>query len=147
MTGARRRATRAPGRRRAAGFTLVSAIFLMVVLVVLAVSLLSLATVQHITSAQMLQSVRAQYAARAGVEWAFARAALPGGCVTTPPFALGGTLSAFTVSVTCTRTDHAVGAAIPQAYYRVDVIAEGGAYGTPDFVRRQAQSKLLGPVP
>lgn len=133
------------GPRRAAGFTLVSAIFLMVVLVVLAVSLVSLGTVQHITSAQMLQSVRANYAARAGVEWAIAQANTPAGCVTGPAFTLGGALSAFTVSVTCTRTDHPVGAGTPQAYYLVESLAVGGSYGTPDFVRRHAQAKVLGP--
>jgi len=131
---------------RSRGFTLVSAIFLMVVLVVLAVSLVSLGTVQHMTSAQLLQSVRANYAARAGVEWAIARAGA-GGCVTGPAFGLGGALSSFSVSVACTRTDHAVGAATPQAYYVVDVVAESGPYGSPDFVRRQAQAKVLGPIP
>jgi MSHA biogenesis protein MshP len=134
-------------QRRAAGFTLVSAIFLMVVLAVLAVSLVSLGTVQHITSAQMLQSVRANYAARAGVEWAIATAKTPGGCVSGPAFTPGGALGAFTVTVTCTRTDHAVGAATPQAYYLVDVLAVGGTYGTPDFVRRHAEAKVLGPIP
>jgi MSHA biogenesis protein MshP len=130
--------------RLGAGFTLVSAIFLVVVLAVMAVSLVSLATVQHITSAQMLQAVRANYAARAGVEWAIARA--NAGCVTGPAFTLGGTLSDFSVTVTCTRTDHPVGTATPQAYYLVEVVAEAGGNGTPDFVRRQAQAKILGPV-
>lgn len=131
---------------RARGFTLVSAIFLMVVLVVLAASLVTLGSVQHTTSAQMLQTVRAHYAARAGIEWAIGTAGATG-CVSAPPFALGGALSGFSVTVTCTRTDHPIGAATPQAYYRVDVLAVGGAYGTPDFVRRQAQAKVLGPVP
>ena len=134
-------------RARSRGFTLVSAIFLMVVLVVLGVSLVSLGTVQHMTSAQMLQSVRANYAARAGLEWAIAQANTPAGCVTGPAFTLGGALSSFSVAVTCTRTDHAVGAAAPQAYYIVEVVATGGTYGTPDFVRRQAQGKVLGPIP
>jgi MSHA biogenesis protein MshP len=135
-----------PLPRLGAGFTLVSAIFLMVVLAVLAVSLVSLATVQHITSAQMLQAVRANYAARAGVEWAIAKAIEPAGCVTGPAFTLGGALSAFSVAVTCTRTDHPVGTATPQAYYLVEVVAQAGGYGTPDFVRRQAQAKVLGEV-
>lgn len=137
---------RPPGPGRLGGFTLVSAIFLMVVLVVLAASLVSLGTVQHTTSAQMLQSLRAHYATRAGIEWAIARAGTTG-CVTGPGFTLGGALGVFTVTVTCTRSDHAVGMATPQAYYLVDVLAVGGAYGTPDFVQRHAEAKVLGPIP
>lgn len=126
------------------GFTLVSAIFLMVVLVVLGVSMMTLSAVQHTTSAQTIQSVRAHYAARAGVEWAFATTASH--CATGPhTFALAGSLSTFTVSVTCTRTDHSLGGAVPQAYYSVDVTAQSGVYGSPDFVQRRAQAKVAGP--
>ncbi|HUR40502.1 MAG TPA: hypothetical protein VM240_04970 [Verrucomicrobiae bacterium] len=132
-----------PLPRLGAGFTLVSAIFLMVVLVALGASMMTLSTVQHTTSAQMIQSVRANYAARAGVEWAFATTA--GGCATGPhTLALAGSLSTFTVSVTCTRTDHDLGGT-SHAYYTVDVTAQSGNYGSPDFVQRRVQSKLINP--
>jgi MSHA biogenesis protein MshP len=133
--------------RAAAGFTLVSAIFLMVVLAVLAVSLVSLSSVQHATTAQMLQTMRAVYAARAGVEWAVRQAQTVAGCPVGPtPIALGGALNGFAVSVTCTRTEHTL-AAGSQPYYVVDVTATGGAYGGPDYVSRRVQTKVLGPEP
>ena len=131
---------------RVRGFTLVSAIFLMVVLVILGVSLVSMTTVQHTTSAQLLQTVRASYATRAGVEWAVAAAGVAGCPAGPTTLAPGGALSGFTISLTCTRTDHDLPTGL-QPYYVVDVTAQSGAYGSPDYVLRRAQSKLLGPVP
>ena len=140
-------------RPSSAGFTLVSAIFLMVVLVVLGVSLVTMSSVSSTTNAQQLQTVRASYAARAGIEWAVKLAATPGGCsgTTSPLTGLGGTLNRFTVSVTCTYTQHQVPTGVNgttiQKYYVVDVSASSGNYGGPDFVLRKAQVKLLGPAP
>jgi MSHA biogenesis protein MshP len=138
--------------RQQAGFTLVSAIFLMVVLVVLGVSLVTISSVAHTTTAQQLQSVRAHYAVRAGIEWAAARAAT--GCPPGPTtFSPGGTLSGFTVSVSCTQTSHplptvTVALARPtQLYYVADITATAGAYGGTDYVLRKGQTKILGPVP
>lgn len=131
----------------ARGFTLVSAIFLMVVLAILGVSLVTLASVQHTTSAQALQSARAQHAVRAGIEWAVARAmVVPAGCpIGTTELAPGGALSEFKVAVTCARTEHTL-ADGNQTYYVVDVVATSGRYGGPDYVLRRAQTKVLGPI-
>lgn len=130
--------------RRAAGFTLISAVFLMLVLVVLGVALVSMSAVQHTTSAQQVQTARAGYAVRAGIEWAIAQANTPAGCPAGPTtFTLGGMLSSFTVSVSCNLTTHAIGGGV-QKYYVVDVTAQSGAYGSPDFVQRRGQAKVLG---
>lgn len=136
---------------RQAGFTLVSAIFLLVVLVTLSISLVTISAVQHTTSAQYLQSVRAGYAVRAGLEWAVAKSATscPASATT---LALGGTLSPFSVSVLCTQTSHtqpatsAAAATSTQVYYVADVTAIAGAYGSTDYVLRKGQGKILGPV-
>jgi MSHA biogenesis protein MshP len=85
------------------------------VLVVLGVSLVTLGSVQHTTTAQQLQSVRAYYAARAGVQWAAAQAGA-GGCPAGPTaVALPGDLSGFTVSVRCSMSSHDLGTGTPQA--------------------------------
>lgn len=120
------------------GFTLVSAIFLMVVLVILGAALVTISAVQHTTSAQALQAVRANYAARLGVEWAVAQSGCPAGTLTP-----GGGLSGFTVTVTCATSSHATGGATPQSYYIVDVTATGGSYGSVDFAQRKQQAKVL----
>ena len=131
--------------RRARGFSLVSAIFLMVVLVILGVSLVTISSVQHTTAAQLLQSARANYAARAGAEWV---AAQPGTWCAAGPypmessFVLPAPMSGFTVAVSCTRTSHTLESATRQ-YFVVDVTATSGVYGSVDYVRRQLRTKVL----
>lgn len=132
---------------RSRGFTLISAIFLMVVLALLSASLVTLSSVQHTTAAQQLQGVRAMYAARLGAEWALAQAGTPGGCPAGPTaLTPGGALSGFNVSVRCARTLHTLPGGT-QEYYVVDVAASSGAYGSTDFVSRRLQAKVLGPIP
>lgn len=139
-------------RPSAAGFTLVSAIFLLVVLATLGVALVTISGVAHTTSAQQIQTVRANYAVRAGLEWASSIAATA--CPPSPPpFTLDGALSGFTVTVTCTQSSHTLPTvdvaqtSATQLYYVVNVSATSGNYGSPDFVLRKGQGKVLGPVP
>ena len=140
-------------RARPRGFTLVSAIFLMVVLVVLSVSLVTMSSVAHTTSAQQIQSVRGNYAARAGVEWAVNQAGVAGaGACPATTFTPGGALSSFTVTVTCSSSTHTVpqnsgGALYDQRFFVFDVTATAGTYGGPDYVLRKAQAKVLGALP
>lgn len=133
---------------RSGGFSLVSAIFLMVVLVILGVSLVTISSVQHTTTAQQLQVARADFAARAGAEWAAAQAGTAGWCAapTTTTFVLPAPLDGFTVTVACARTSHAFGA-VTRQYFVVDVTATSGQYRSPDYVRRRLRAKMLGPVP
>lgn len=104
------------GRARARGFSLVTAIFLLVVLSALGAYMVVF-TGQQQTALQVdVLGVRAYYAARAGSEWALFRAIDPENNIGPPPaFAacpsgtintLGGSLSPFTVVVTCTSSDH-----------------------------------------
>jgi MSHA biogenesis protein MshP len=103
---------------RHAGFSVVAAIFLLVVLAVLAVVIASVTGIQQATSQLDILGVRAYQAARAGLEWgaysvldpnnaipACGLPACPGGSgtsTTLPP--LAGSLAPFTVTVTCTQT-------------------------------------------
>ena len=104
----RARAWRAAER----GFSLVSAIFLLVILAALGAAIVNVSTVQHMASALDLMGAQAYQAARAGSEWGLYR--LPDGAgvpIATIPsrlicihFALpaGASLCGFTVTVTCT---------------------------------------------
>jgi MSHA biogenesis protein MshP len=108
---------RAVARRRyGRGFSLVTAIFLLVVLSALGAYMVVF-TGQQQTALQVdVLGVRAYYAARAGSDWALFRAIDPDNTIGPPPaFAacpsgtintLGGSLSPFTVVVTCTSSDH-----------------------------------------
>ncbi len=118
MSRARQRISRA----RAAGFSIVAAIFLLVVLAALGAFILTVSTTQQIGSALDVQGARAYQAARAGIEWGVyqrLRGAWVPAPQPTPPlpandpcsatqtgsFALppaATTLSGFTVTVSCT---------------------------------------------
>jgi MSHA biogenesis protein MshP len=88
--------------RRSGGFSIVSAIFLIVVLSGLAVAAVSLTASQQTSSALDLLGSRAYEAARAGVEYGLYRQQIDNDCAATRNFVPGGSLTAFTVTVQCT---------------------------------------------
>lgn len=101
---------RARAHARQVGFTLVSAVFLLVVLAALGAGLASVSLRQHRGSAAEIDAVRALQAARAGLEWAaFQVLRLPAppapapGCFAAASFVPDG-LPGMTVTVRCTRT-------------------------------------------
>lgn len=92
------------------GFTLISALFVLVVLAALGAALAQVSLRQQLGSASELDAARAYQAARAGLEWgAFqvlrnpAPPAAAPACFAATSFTLAG-LSGFTVTVSCTRT-------------------------------------------
>lgn len=111
---------------RQRGFSVVTAVFLVVVLALLGAFILSVTGLQQ-TSAQLdVQGVRAYQSARAGIEWAAWQAldpnnaggaALPS-CPTSPTnlSGLAGSLSPFTVTVTCGATTTTEGNRDVRAY-------------------------------
>jgi MSHA biogenesis protein MshP len=103
-SGMRRHAAHATG-----GFSLITAIFLLVVLAGLGAALLNVSTVQQAESTLDVQGARVYQAARAGIEWGLYRQLRPvaaPACFGDSSFALpaGSSLSGFTVSVTCTMS-------------------------------------------
>ncbi len=146
-------------RPKQRGFTVVSAIFLLVVLAGLGAAMLNLSTSQHVSSQLDVQGARAYQAARAGIEWGMYQQLRLGSCTAGPSsFAMpaGTTLSTFTVSVTCSKTSYgsasatngiqlATGASID--VYQITATAcnnpsAGNCPGTPngsDYVERQMQ--------
>jgi MSHA biogenesis protein MshP len=93
----------------ASGFSLVGAIFLLVVLALLSAAIVSVVGTHQASSALDVQGVRAYQAARAGIEWGLYRQLQPASpvCFATSSFALpsGSSLSGFTVTVSCTLTN------------------------------------------
>jgi len=138
------------------GFAIVSAIFLLVVLAALGAFMLTMSAVQHTTSAQDVQGSRAYQAARAGIEWGVYQVLAPENtnpaaspfnpqynCANTPysfiagtATALGGTLSGFTVTVTCVRDQADEGGNRISTYQLVST-ARAGAVGSANYVERQ----------
>lgn len=125
---------------RSGGFALVPAIFLIVVLSVLAAWAVRLNVQQQQTVSLAVLGARALAAANAGVEWGAWRA-LNGSCAN-GTLALGETtLAGFSVEVTCTATSLAEGAATVRAYV-LESTATAGTYGQSDYVRRRVRVTL-----
>lgn len=145
-----------PARRRMRGVGLVTAIFLLVVLAGLGVALVSLFNSQQQAILLDEQGVRAQQAARAGIEWGlYHRLRGDTACEhdTTHTVALGGdVLGQFTVSVRCERRD---GPAVAPGEAGLDrwiitatacAPARDGAcpagWNNPDYVRRVIEVQI-----
>ena len=137
------------------GFVLPSAIFLVVILAALGGYMVTLSRTSHISGALDIQGSRAYQAARAGIEWAAWQVVDPQGpqlpptpCPVSPSTVaspgtvpLAGTLAAFTVVVTCTRTLEMDGAT-QVAVYQVTSTATSGVTGSVDYVDRQIQGSF-----
>lgn len=135
------------------GFSLVTAIFLLVVLSALGAMMVTFFTAQQQSSSLDMLGSRAYQAARAGVEWAAFNVAqtpagtLWAGCAAGTNFpvnTLGGTLAPFSVNVACTSSGPFTdGAAI--YVYEITSTATGvggAAPGGADYVERVINVKM-----
>lgn len=123
------------------GFSLVAAMFLLVVLAALGVFAARIGTMQHQTAATALRAEQALEAARAGVAWAGRRAIADGWCASSTLNLTEGGAAGFSVGVQCTESTQTEGAKSVNVYV-IDVVAEAGVYGSPDYVSRRLQVKL-----
>lgn len=143
---------RAAGQR---GFSIVSAIFLLLVLAALGAFILTFSSAQHTTSAQDVEGSRAYQAARAGIEWGVYQvlrvppppAAAPA-CFASPTTVaspatvpLGSTLAGFTVVASCNLSTHTE-AGVTVTIYRITSTASKGAQAAQLRVERQLQSTV-----
>ena len=130
------------------GFAMISAIFLLIAIAVLAAAAVTISTTQHRTSAQDLLGTQAYQAARTGIEWGlFNLLENPGGiscstggtsnAVAMPTGA--GTLTPFTVNVVCAQF-----AAVTEGEGNVTMFQltstaslAGTAVGTSNYIERQ----------
>lgn len=129
------------------GFSLISAIFLLVVIAALGTFAVSLSTTQQMSAAMDLLGSRAYQASRAGIEWgayqvlqntsgAFATAC-PGTTTANPAFP--GTLADFNVTVACSGTPVSEGSATVTMYQITSTASgvAGATVGSQNYVERQ----------
>lgn len=93
-----------PCPRLQRGFALVSAVFLIAVLSLLSAYLVSLRSYQDSSISLDTLGTRAYAASRAGAEWAAYNSLRNNACAASTALALGGTLTGFTATVTCSRS-------------------------------------------
>ncbi len=129
--------------RRSPGFTLVGAIFILVVLSVAAVFMINLSGVQRATTNAAFLSARAYQAAYAGVEWAIYEAHnTPAVCPAATFGLTEGGLIGFDVTVTCTMAQHLENVTTTNVF-RVTSQAEYGTFGDADYVSRRVEAGLM----
>jgi len=111
---------------------LISAIFLIVVLVGLGVAMMNLSNVEHDTTSKSILSAKVYYGARAGLDWGIQQAIAAGSCVSPPPFSINqGSLSGVSVTVTClaapqgASTCGLTGTSPCQTYYLTSIATTG----------------------
>ena len=127
------------------GFSLLTAIFLLVVLAGLGGVMVTFFGAQQQSSTLDVMGSRAYQASRAGIEWAAYQVSLTpassvapvGGCATN--FAqteLAGTLAPFAVNVTCNAASAVEGASTIWIFDITSTAVSGGAAGNKDRVER-----------
>lgn len=129
------------------GFSLVTAIFLLVVIAALGAFAVTISTSQQQSAALDVLGARAYHAARAGIEWG-AYQVLPNSAVvggfaancragaTSAVVAMPGTLAGFTVTVQCNSAAVSEAAATVNIY-QLTSTATQGVVATPTYVERQ----------
>jgi MSHA biogenesis protein MshP len=119
------------------GFSLVSAIFLLVVIAALGTFAVTLSTTQQQSAALDVLGARAYQASRAGIEWGAYQALQNNSCVASQVLAaMPNTLANFNVRVDCTSKP-ASEASATVTMYQLTSTAKQGTAATPNYVERQ----------
>lgn len=126
---------------RHSGFSLVPALFLLVVLGTLGAVAVRVNMIEQQTVVLSMQSSRALAAARTGIERAAYLATNSGAC-TASTFSLNeGGLNGVTVSTTCSATTHTEGPNTVTVY-RIEAFSRSGSFGTPSYVSRRIRASI-----
>lgn len=120
--------------RRHSGFSIITAIFLLVILSMLGAFMLTISNAMHVSSAQDIQGSRAFRAARAGIEWGVASVNGATACYATNPTSLA--LEGFTVTVTCSMNSYNEGGTMRYIFWLESTASAGGAVGSLGYVER-----------
>lgn len=127
------------------GFTLIAALFLLVVVAFLSVYMINFRSVQQSTIVYGLQGARAMQAAQTGIEWGIYDAFTVGCPVpkTSNITASGPALAGFAIEVICTSTSHTEGV-IPIITYQLTSTATTttSTYGSLDYVYRSLRATV-----
>jgi len=127
--------------KKQAGFSIVMAIFILVVLSLLGSYMVKLSGVQHATSVFAIQSARAYQAARAGVGWAISRIVTENGdcsnIISASPLSFTD-INGFSVTLKCnekTTTEASKSLAI----YKLTASSEFGTFSSANYIFRKIE--------
>lgn len=126
------------------GFSIVMAIFVLVVLGLLGGYMVRMAGVQLSTFNQTLLGARAYQAAHAGIEWSVARISNGGSCAdvnaqTAMTFA---GLNGFSVRLSCSSQTYSEADQNPTVY-RINALSQFGSYSSSEYVARELEVSIM----
>ena len=125
------------------GFSIIAALFSLVVLAVMGGFMVTMSGVQSRTSSWALQGARAYYAARAGLEWGGFQVLVNSAC--NPSTTL--TVDGFTVNLVCQAEGPVVEGSQSYSVYHLTSLSEWGSYGSTEYISRQLTSKVTSALP
>jgi MSHA biogenesis protein MshP len=128
-------------QRSQKAFSLVPALFLLIVLASLGAVAVRLTAVQQQTVVLATQGARAYAAARTGINAAAYDALVNGNCGAQSIVLNEGGLSGFAVDTACSSTVHSEGA-VTNTVYVIDAFSSAGSYGSPDYVSRRVRATV-----
>lgn len=139
-------------RKYQQGFSIISAIFLLVVLAFLGVAMTSFSSYQHQSAAMDVMGSRAYQAARSGIEWAAFKVSLQVNssvapwpeCAAPPTVAVAGDLAPFSpVTINCAAVSSVEGGSTIWIY-DVSAVAQttGSVAGDQGYVQRVISARL-----
>jgi MSHA biogenesis protein MshP len=133
-------------KSRQKGMSLIAAVFMIVVLALLALFAVRIGGSSERDMSTELMQARALAAARSGIEYAAYRALTLTNCNSLAGFNANvslteDALNGFTVNVSCSGFQHGVSSWT----YNVTARARRGVYGSPDYVSRTLQRTLYRP--
>ena len=126
-------------RQQARGFILITVLFLIAVLAVMAVVMSSTTSVQNINTTYSLQQARAFAAARSGLGYGIQRAVSANACTSSSGVTLPGV--SFNVTVSCSATV-VNEAGISSTVYQIASTASTGTFGNVGYVTRTVRATV-----
>ncbi len=127
-------------KRLQQGFSLITAIFLLVVVAALVGYITNIRVVQQTTLLYGVQGARATQAARSGIEWGIYQSIVNGSCVGSTNLS-DPVFSGFNIEVQCGQSTHIEGVT-PIDTFQLTAIASTGAYGSLYYVQRRIQATV-----
>lgn len=127
-------------RSRSRGAALLTAIFLIVVLLGMGLAMMNLSGVQHDTTSKALLSARAYFGAKAGLDWGIQQAIAASSCAASSSLSLTQqALAGVSVTVTCSQSPQ--GSASESVFY-ITSRATVGSLGSVSYAERRMEATI-----
>jgi MSHA biogenesis protein MshP len=124
------------------GFSIVMAIFILVVLGLLGGYMVKLTGVQYATSTYAAQGARAYQAARAGIEWGLYKLLKDGSCVASTVLTLPD-INGFSVTLSCANSPTYTEGADSHVVYKITALSEYGIYNNANYISRNIEVSIV----